>query len=190
MVLCGKYISVQIDRELDSYKNINILQYANKIAIYYWITSENIVNIFHKAINLRYLVIKSSDISEIDVVKKMAEKEYLKNITIVFTTDVNLHDVNKIIELKSLDVLQLFEYHYTDYLNSEKIFKILSHIVNNLKKNIRIILDMYVKNDKFRKVISLITYNFKLNKSNYIFTYISSTFIKFDNLYDFNLFYM
>ena len=191
IILSGKPISVEFCQELHSYKNIDILQYAKKISIYNYCnkTSKNVIDILNKSVNLQKLRIQSYYISKIIVINKLSEKEFLKYIKIIFVNDVNPDDVNKIAEIKSLDVLHLSEYEYTNCIESEKIFQIFHYIVNNLKKNIKIVLDWYVENDEFRKVISLITYNFKINEFDYVFTYISPAFRKFDNLYDFNLYY-
>ena len=42
---------------------------------------------------------------------------------------------------------------------------------------------------KLEKYLNLVRYNFKVDKADYIFTYVTLVFKKFDNLYDFNLCY-
>ena len=190
IILSDKYISVQFNFDLGSYKNINILPYTKQIEIYNYITSKDIIDILHKSVNLQKLIIRSCGIYENTVKNKLAEMKFLKSIEIIFTNDVNVEDIYKITQIKSLDTLHLFEYELNNYIDSGQIFQILCHIVNNLNKNIKIVLDWYAQGDKFRKAISLITYNFKINKFDYVFTYISQVFVKFDNLYDFNLCYL
>ena len=189
IIHCGKYISVDICYELDSYKNIDILRYADEISIYNPMTRENIIDLIHCSANLRKLTMKSSHILEIGVKNKLREKKFLKYIKIMLSVDVNLDDIYELMEIKSIDTLFLYEYSYNNFLNYEKIFKILYHCVNNLNKNVKIIIVFNGQDDIFRKFISLITYNFKINNHNYIFTYITKGFRQFDNLYDFNLYY-
>ena len=188
IVLSDKYISVRFYYSLDSYKNISILPYVNKISIKS-ISSANIFDVLHQSINLQRLTIRSANIREIGIKNKLYEKEFLKYIKIVQSTDVNLDDIYTILEIKSLDTLHFLEYFYSNYLKSENILKILSYIVNTLNKNIKIILDFWRIDAIFIKIISLITYNFKIDNHTYIFTYITKAFRKFDNLYDFNLYY-
>ena len=190
IIISNKYISIEFYYELDSYKKINILRYADEISFYKNnMTNEGILDVIHQSINLQKLTVKSSHIYGIDVKKKLSKKEFLKYIKIIFVNVVILDDIYAIIGIKSLDTLCLFQYTRGCYLNSENILKILCYIVNNLNKNIKIIFDFYGQDNKFRKSISLITYNFKINNLDYIFTYIPSIFGQFDNLYDFNLCY-
>ena len=188
-ILSNKCISVEFHYELDSYKNIDILSYANKISVYHKITSKNLIDLIHYSVNLQKLTIRSYHISKIDVKNKLYEKEFLKYIKIMFSSDVNVDDIYEIMKMKTLHTLCLREYKYDNYFNSEIIFKILSYIVNMLNKNIKIVLCCNGQNDIFKKYISLMTYNFKIYDKNYIFTYITPTLRKFDNLYDFYLRY-
>ena len=188
IILSDKYISVEIYCEFDSYKNIDVLSYTNEIFIHANISTENLLDMIHYPVNLRKLTLTSSYISKIDVQNKLFEKKFLKYIKIRVSSDVNVNDIYKIMEIKSLDNLYLYEFS-NNYLSSEHILQILCYIVNNLNKNITIILDLYEQDKTLRKFISLITYNFKIYDNNYIFTYITPAFRKFDNLYDFNLYY-
>ena len=189
IIQSGKSISVEVYWRLDSYKNIYILSHANEIVLYEGFTSENIIDIIHHYVDLRKLTLPSSYISKIDVKNKLCEKEFLKYIKILLSMDVNLDDIYETMEIKSLNTLYLYECFFDNYLNSEKMFKILCYIVNTLNKNIEIVIDWFRDSKNFMKYISLTRYNFKINDNNYIFTYITKGFRKFDNLYDFNLYY-
>ena len=191
LILNNKYICVEFYCQLDSYKKIDILKYAKEISIDCKMISENIVDVISQSVNLQDLTIYSSHISSIDVKKIISEKQFLKYIHITLTKDVNLHDIYTMIEIKSLDALYLSEHINGNYLNYEKIFKILYYIVNNLNKNITIVMDCHGKDDELRKFTNPIMYNFKMNYyCYYIFTYITCAYRKFDNLYDFDLYYL
>ena len=191
VILSKKYISVEVDWKLDSYKNINIFSCANEIIVEVNITSENMIDIIYHSINLQRLILTSEHISEIGIKNKLNEKKFLKYIKIKLKKNVNLDDIYEILKIKSLDTLYFYGSFFDTYLNSEQILKILCYIVNNLNKKIKIVFDCYGLGKTFKKYISLITYNFKIHKNNYsfTFTYITKKFKNFDNLYDFNLCY-
>lgn len=185
IIISGKQISIEFNHIFNS----NILPYTNEILLLNGLIKENIINIFDQCINLQKIIINSLYISNINVCDKLCEKK-LKFIQIILTTDIDLDYIYQIIKIKSLDTLCLSENLYgIDNLGLEKKLKILYFILNNLKKNIQIIMINYVDKIKLEKYLSLVTYNFKVDKSNYIFTYIPPTFRKFDNLYDFYLCY-
>ena len=189
IILSGKHISVKVYFAHGSYKNVDILSYANAISVYYNITSENLIDMIHKSINLQKLRIQSSYISVIDVKNKLREKKFLKYIKIMLSKNVNVDDIYELMEIKSLYTLYLREYSYKNCLSFQNIFKILCYIVNNLNKNIKIVFRCNEQGNKFIKFISLIAYNFNINDNDYIFTYMTPAFRKFNNLYDFNLYY-
>ena len=144
------------------------------------------------SVNLRRLTIQSSQISETNIKNKLCEKKLITHIKIIFMTDVNLDDIYDVMQIKSINTLCLREYynlHDNYFLNYEKIFKILCYVVNTLNKNIKIVFNCESQDIIFKKFISLITYNFKINNHDHIFTYIPTIFRKFDNLHDFNLCY-
>ena len=188
IILSGKHIYIEIYYGIAYYKNVSILSYANEIAVYDNMTSENIIDIIHQPNNLQKITIKSEHISQIDVRNKLYEKKFLKYIQIMFQTYVHVNAIYEIMQIKQLSTLCLDGYHYT-YLTHKNIFEILSCIVNYLDKNIKIILYCDEQGNTFKKYASLITYNFNVDFHHYIFTYITPAFRKFDNLYDFNLCY-
>ena len=191
IILSGKYISVNSYFAFGSYENIDILPYVNEIKMCNTkITNENFIGMIHHSTNLRKLTIQSSRISEINIKNKLCEKKLLKYIKINLIIDVNLDDVYDIMQIESINTLCLHEHlNNNNFLNHKKIFKILCYIVNNLNKNIKIIIDCHAPSIIFKKFANLIIYNFKVNNNNYIFTFVTCAFRKFDNLYDFNLCY-
>ena len=187
IISCQRYISLDCHIIFSYYKISKILSYVNEISITNDLTNENIVNIIDESINLQTLRINSKCISNIDFKNKLHEKHFLKYIQIVLTSVTNLDDIYQIMEIKSLYTLYLYDI-FNDNLDLEKILKILYYIFNNLNKNIK--LGIYHNiDDKLKKHLSLVTYNFKVNKFDYIFTYIPPAFKNFGNLHDFNLYY-
>ena len=72
----------------------------------------------------------------------------------------------------------------------KKKIEILCYVINILSKNINIIFDCYGQDNNFRILTKFLTYNFKIyDNNNYIFTYITRAFRKFDNLFDLNFYY-
>lgn len=191
IIISRKYISVDFYFLLDSYKSISVLPHANRITILNdMMTEENIIDVLNKTINLQKLIIDSVYTSENEIINKLHEKKLLNNIEIIFTIPIDVDKIYQIMKIKSLDTLGLREHLYNNgYLSLEKILKVLCHIVDNLNKNIKIELNCYLYHTTLQKYLSLITYNFKVDNFDYIFTYISPEFRKFDNLYDCNLRY-
>ena len=191
IVLCGKFISIEVYDKLPSFKNIYILSYANEIFINTNdITNKNVIDVIHRSVKLQKLTIESLQILEkVNVINKLCEKEFLRYIEFMFVFEVNLDNIYQITTIKSLDTLYLNKYLYNNNLYQALILKILCYVNNNLNKNIKIVIDCYGQDIKFKKILNLIAYNFKVNKFDYIFSYISSAFRKFDNLYDLNLYY-
>ena len=192
IILSGKHISVTFYYQLDSHKDVYILSYANEIKIHINIPSKIIVDLISPSINLQKLALTSSSISEINIKNKLNEKKFLKYIKIMFSTHVNINDIFDIMEIKTLDTLHLYDYvsFNIEYnLKFEKKLEIFYYVISKLNKNIKIIFDCNRQDDKFRILTNFLAYNFKVHDNNYIFTYITRAFGKFNNLFDLNFYY-
>lgn len=80
-----------------------------------------------------------------------------------------------------------------------KLFKILYYIVNNSNRYFKLLINNTCMNtrtytNELNRYLKLIKYNLKIVKKeniiNYIFNYISNKFMKFNDLYDLNLYYV
>lgn len=164
-----KYIFIEIGSQLDSYTNIEILSYANEIKFWRSLSKENTKNI----INTIYKSVK------------------LKKIMIYYST-IDLNDVYKIMEIKSLDILHLqFHPYIANNSDLQIIYKMLCYVIDNLNKNIKIVISNYHINKKIMKEhFKFIIYNFKIKDNEFIFNYIPELLRKFDNLCDIDLYYL
>ena len=131
-----KYLSVYIYYKSIFHKNINILSYANEINISSFFNNKEAIDIINKSSNLEKLIINDSDILDDDLINVLNEKKFLKQIKIVFY-DINLNNIYKIMEIKSLEVFHL----QPRIINPQQISKILCYIINNLNKYMKIVLD-------------------------------------------------
>lgn len=186
----GKFLSIKFDYQFE-YENINILLYAKQIIININnISKKNIITIIKKPINLQKLEISYANIADIDIINELYEKPNIKYVKIMCETSIDLYYIYTIMKIKSLNSLCLTD-DPCDRISLEKIFEILYYIINNLNKDIKIVIKtccmLYLMTKRYLKLIS---YNFKVNENNYIFTYIPTIFTKFDNSYDFNLCYL
>ena len=197
----NKYISMDFDLDtifINNYKTINnyIISYTNEIIIQENFNNEMLDSIIDKSINLQKLVMYSNNL-DTEIINKLSERQFLKHIKIICKKNININNIYKIIEIKSLNILRLQDFFcVTPKLGLEKLLKILNYVVNNLNKYIEIVVvvsNYYSNNEKFERDFSLIKHNFKFIKKyytlTYIFNYIPISFRKFNNLHDLDLFY-
>ena len=187
----NKYITIKFHYQLHSYKNIDILSYADEIDIYDNISKENIINIINKSDKLQKLTDYFSYVLDIDIINELYEKKFLNYIAIDCNQNIDFYCLCKIMEIKSLDTLHLRIYFYKlNNFDFQIIFKILFYAVSHLNKNIKIIMDgFFINSDKIKNYLKLIAYNFKVSEKIYTFTYIPEL-RKFNNLYDVDLYYL
>ena len=190
IISANKPIFVKFDSSLFSYKNIDILSYVNEMTIPEFHNDKKIL-ILDKSTNLERLKINCLNGLTCSVIDKLCEKQFLKYIEMKCKIDIDLNDIFRIIEIKSLNTLYLKSdiYSLQQKIDTEKTAKILYYIVNNLNKYMKIIMDFSYFIDVETKYSNLIKYNFKIEYNNYIFNYVPISFRKFNNLYDLDLFY-
>lgn len=185
-----KYLSIEFRDFLYSYENIDILSYANEIYISDKIISKkNIINIIDQSLNSHKLIVNYSHIEDMDIICKLHEKQNLKYIKIITENNMDIFYIYAIIKIKSLDVIHFKNDEFAS-IGLDKILKILYYVINNRNKDIKIIIeDYYISYVKLKNYLKFVSYNFKVRGNEYIFTCIPRTFAKFNNLYDFNLYY-
>ena len=59
----------------------------------------------------------------------------------MLSSNVNIHDIYDMMEIKTIEILCLYESLYGNHLNYENTFRMLYYIVNTLNKNIKIVFD-------------------------------------------------
>lgn len=191
IIKSDKYLSVVLRYKLYSYENIDILSYANECSIFIdHINKKNMMSIIDKPINLQKLTVDYVNIKDADIIDKLYEKENIKYIGILCSINIELCYIYQIIKIKSLDVLHLRD-ETSGSISIENILNILWYVITNLNKDIKIEISS-IRSRDYRETeyyLKLISYNFKVNENNYIFTYIPTQVTKFNYFYDFNLYY-
>lgn len=192
LINSNKYISIDFKCYVSSYENIDILSYANEINLNNCVKKENIIKILNKSVNLEKLIANYSNILNVDIINKLSEKKFIKYVSIAYNLKLDLSNIYRIIEIKSLDTFRCINLFYeTDVFHFKTIFEILWYVINNLNKSIKIIIDeYYTYNKQMKYYLKIMTYNFKVNEHVFYFNYIPKSFYKFNNLYDVNLNYL
>ena len=184
-----KYLSVYISYTSMFHKNINILSYAHEINISPFFNKNEAIDIINKSSNSEKVIIHNSDILDDDLINVIHEKNFLKQIKIIFydinLNNINLNNIYKIMEIKSLEVLHL----QSQIINPQQIAKILCYVINNLNKYMKIVFDCdHMDSRETQHYLKLFKYNFKVHQNDYIFDYVPVSFRKF-NFYDLNFIY-